>query len=73
MNLAEYYDVERVLQAEVDALARWCADHGRHGPAGAQPPAAQTSVAGVTLSAVAVADGVIATAAVVDLPATPAV
>jgi hypothetical protein len=73
MNLAEYYGVERVLQAEAEALARWCADHGRHGPAGAQPPAAQTSVAGVTLSAVAVADGVIATAAVVDLPATPAV
>jgi len=57
MNLAEYYDVERVLQQEADALARWCAAHGRLG------------AAGVTLTAVTVADGVIATAATVDLPA----
>ncbi|WP_229217539.1 hypothetical protein [Massilia forsythiae] len=34
MNLAEYYDVERVLDAESRALARWCAEHGRFGPAG---------------------------------------
>lgn len=68
MNLAEYYDVERVLQQEADALARWCAAHGRLGPTGEQPSASQASAAGVTLTAVAVADGVIATAATVDLP-----
>jgi len=70
MNLAEYYDVERVLQQEADALARWCAAHGRLGPAGEQPPAMQTPAAGVTLTTVAVAEGVIATAATVDLPAS---
>jgi hypothetical protein len=43
MNLAEYYDVDRILDAEAQALARWCADHGRFGPAG-EPPA--TSQAG---------------------------
>jgi hypothetical protein len=35
MNLPEYYDVERILDAEALALARWCAEHGRFGPAGA--------------------------------------
>jgi len=34
MNLAEYYDVERILDAEAQALARWCPEHGRFGPAG---------------------------------------
>mgnify|MGYP000489134488 CR=1 FL=1 len=34
MNLAEYYNIERVLDAEAQALARWCAEHGRNGPAG---------------------------------------
>jgi hypothetical protein len=34
MNLAEYYEVERILDAEAQALARWCAEHGRFGPAG---------------------------------------
>jgi hypothetical protein len=66
MNLAEYYDVERVLQAEADALARWCAAHGRSGPAGA-PPAA------VALTTVTVTDdsgAAVATTAVVDLGAT---
>ncbi|WP_426105609.1 hypothetical protein [Massilia sp. TSP1-1-2] len=29
MNLAEYHDVERLLAAELDALAQWCATHGR--------------------------------------------
>lgn len=38
MNLAEYYDVEHLLDAEAQALARWCAEHGRNGPAGEQPP-----------------------------------
>ena len=38
MNLAEYYDIERVLDAEAQALARWCAERGRNGPAGEQPP-----------------------------------
>jgi hypothetical protein len=37
MNLAEYYDIEHVLDGEAQALARWCADHGRTGPAGAAP------------------------------------
>lgn len=71
MNLAEYYDVERVLQAEADALARWCAEHGRFAPAGEPPPAGQAAVAGVTLSTVAVTDAdgtAVATAAQVMLP-----
>ncbi|MGX4641571.1 hypothetical protein [Massilia sp. SYSU DXS3249] len=34
MNLAEYYNIERVLEAEAQALARWCAERGRNGPAG---------------------------------------
>jgi hypothetical protein len=36
MNLAEYYDVEHILEAETQALARWCAEHGRNAPAGEQ-------------------------------------
>jgi hypothetical protein len=38
MNLAEYYDVDHVLDTEVQALARWCAEHGRTGPAGTLEP-----------------------------------
>ena len=38
MNLAEYYNIERVLDAEAQALARWCAEHGRNGPAGDELP-----------------------------------
>ncbi|TFW34200.1 hypothetical protein [Massilia horti] len=38
MNLAEYYDIERVLDGEAQALARWCAEHGRNGPAGQEEP-----------------------------------
>jgi hypothetical protein len=34
MNLPEYYNVEAILALEVNALAQWCADHGRTGPAG---------------------------------------
>jgi len=34
MNLAEYYHIERLLDAEAQALARWCAERGRNGPAG---------------------------------------
>ena len=34
MNLAEYYNIDRVLEAEAQALARWCAERGRNGPAG---------------------------------------
>ena len=37
MNLAEYYNIERLLDAEAQALARWCADRGRNGPAGEEP------------------------------------
>ncbi|HWJ94092.1 MAG TPA: hypothetical protein VNT33_05165, partial [Telluria sp.] len=43
MNLAEYYDIEHVLDAESQALARWCAEHGRNGPAGEQPEPGQSS------------------------------
>jgi hypothetical protein len=35
MNLAEYYEVEHILDGEAQALARWCAEHGRNGPAAA--------------------------------------
>ncbi|WP_229467393.1 hypothetical protein [Massilia sp. Mn16-1_5] len=38
MNLAEYYNIERVLDAEAQALARWCAERGRNGPAGEELP-----------------------------------
>ncbi|MES2758874.1 MAG: hypothetical protein V4693_15980 [Pseudomonadota bacterium] len=38
MNLAEYYNIDNVLAAEAQALARWCAEHGRTGPA--EPPGA---------------------------------
>jgi len=34
MNLLEYYNAEAVLAQEVNALAQWCLDHGRTGPAG---------------------------------------
>jgi hypothetical protein len=34
MNLPEYYNVEAILAREVNALAQWCAEHGRTGPAG---------------------------------------
>jgi hypothetical protein len=37
MNLAEYYDIEHLLDAEAEALAKWCAAHGRNGPAGDTP------------------------------------
>jgi hypothetical protein len=40
MNLAEYYEIEHVLDTEAQALARWCAEHGRTGPAGENEPAA---------------------------------
>lgn len=33
MQLAEYDGAERVLAGEARLLARWCFDHGRHGPA----------------------------------------
>ncbi|MES2902353.1 MAG: hypothetical protein V4723_21675 [Pseudomonadota bacterium] len=31
MNLAEYYNVEQLLEQELQALADWCAEHGRTG------------------------------------------
>ena len=34
MNLPEYYNIEAILAQEVNALAQWCAAHGRTGPAG---------------------------------------
>jgi len=63
MNLAEYHDVERVLQAEADALARWCAEHGRPGAA----PAASLALATVTVTDDAGA--AVGTTTVVHLPA----
>ncbi|MGZ5202584.1 MAG: hypothetical protein ACXWC4_22710 [Telluria sp.] len=42
MNLAEYYDIEHVLDAEAQALAKWCAEHGRNGPAGDTAPESTT-------------------------------
>jgi hypothetical protein len=63
MNLPEYNDVERVLQAEADALARWCAEHGRPGAA----PAALLALATVTVTDAAGA--AVGTTAVVHLPA----
>ena len=52
MQLAEYDCAERLLAGEARMLARWCAEHGRHGPAlpGVPPsglpsdPAADTSM-----------------------------
>lgn len=73
MNLAEYHDVERLLQAEADALAHWCAEHGRSGPAGDPAPSTQTSAA-MALKTVTVTDdtgAAVATTAVVDLSARP--
>jgi len=61
MNLAEYYNIERVLDAEAEALARWCAEHGRNGPAGEDlPPApapdpSQATAAVITTAATAAA------------------
>jgi hypothetical protein len=69
MNLAEYYDVERILDAEAQALARWCAEHGRFGPAGEQAAATEAEA---TIAAVKVGtDGVtaaVATAKVTTMP-----
>lgn len=33
MQLAEYANAESLLAGEARLLARWCAEHGRHGPA----------------------------------------
>lgn len=45
MNLAEYYDIENVLAAETQALARWCAEHGRNGAAAPVDELADTRAA----------------------------
>jgi hypothetical protein len=50
MNLSEYYNAERVLDAETQALARWCAAHGRSGPAGAGQPTTQAMLASLAVS-----------------------
>ena len=60
MNLAEYYNIERVLDAESEALARWCAEHGRNGPAGDElpldtPPDQSQAAAAAAVIAVAAA------------------
>lgn len=73
MNLAEYHDVERLLQAEAEALAHWCAEHGRCGPAGDPAPSTRASAA-MALKTVTVTDdtgAAVATTAVVDLSARP--
>ena len=59
MNLAEYYDVERVLVREAQALADWCAAHGRLGPAGEELAAgeAAAALASVALTAAKSAAG----------------
>jgi len=36
MNLAEYHNVQRLLDGELAALGRWCALHGRAGLAAPQ-------------------------------------
>jgi hypothetical protein len=46
MNLTEYYDIEHVLDAEAQALARWCAEHGRNAPAGDEAAGGQGQAAG---------------------------
>jgi len=38
MNLAEYYDVEHVLDSELEALAHWCTANGRAGTIAAGRP-----------------------------------
>lgn len=43
MNLAEYYNVEQLLEAERQALARWCAENGRTG-AGPNPDTGEETV-----------------------------
>jgi hypothetical protein len=69
MNLAEYYNVERILDAEAQALARWCAEHGRFGPAGEAAAAAEAEA---TVAAVKVgADGVTATVATARVATAP--
>jgi len=40
MQLAEYDCAERLLAGEARLLARWCAERGRHGPAGVPTPGA---------------------------------
>jgi hypothetical protein len=61
MNLAEYYNVERILDAEAQALARWCAEHGRFGPAGEEAAAAEAEATVATMKVGA--DGVTASVA----------
>ena len=41
----EYYDIENVLAAETQALARWCAEHGRNGAAAPVDELADTRAA----------------------------
>jgi hypothetical protein len=70
MNLAEYYNVERILDAEAQALARWCAEHGRFGPAGEEAAAAEAEA---TVASVKVAaDGVTTSIATARVSAVPA-
>lgn len=71
MNLGEYYDVQRLIDDEARALARWCAAHGRSGPAGADQPTAQATFAAVAPTVVeTMAEGVAATAIVTAEVAT---
>ena len=68
MNLAEYYNVERLLEREARALADWCAAHGRGAPAGESAADTIARVAGAALATARSADG----AAPAPAPATGA-
>jgi hypothetical protein len=50
MQLAEYDCAERLLAGEARLLALWCAEHGRHGPAGSNLAPSASSPAGVPAS-----------------------
>lgn len=48
MQLAEYDCAERLLAGEARLLARWCAEHGRHGPALPGLPASDSPAGSVS-------------------------
>jgi hypothetical protein len=70
MNLAEYYNVERILDAEAQALARWCAEHGRFGPAGEEAAGSATEAEATVASVTVGANGVTAAVATARVSTT---
>jgi hypothetical protein len=72
MNLAEYYNVERILDLEAQALARWCAEHGRFGPAGESAAAAEAEAEATVASVKLGAEGVTASVATARVSAISA-